>query len=114
MKLLGRPEVVSLFKGRSTPDRISTLNLHEKLMKGSDAGREWNISSSSNGFSSSMGSIYSPTSFKFTMNLPTVTVLSLFRVNFKCCLTPVPLMSVKAVVNGPSANEHSPSNLAYP
>ena len=81
-------------------------------MKGSGAGNEWNISSLSNGFSSLMGSNYSPTSFKLTINLPTVTYLSYFLVNFKCCLTPVPLISVKGPVNFPNSKVQSPNSLA--
>lgn len=61
-----------------------------------------------------MGIISSPTNFRLTINLPTVTYLSLRLTNFKCCLTPVPLISVNGPVKGPSYNTHSPNNLAYP
>lgn len=56
--------------------------------------------------------IYSPTNFRFTINLPTVIFLSFFLTNFKCYLTPVPLISVKAPVNDPKGNKHSPNNRA--
>ncbi|TNV71066.1 hypothetical protein FGO68_gene9331 [Halteria grandinella] len=58
--------------------------------------------------------ISSPTSFKLTMNLPTVTYFSAFLTNFKCYLTPFPLISVSGPVNGPNSNLHSPNNLACP
>lgn len=93
---------------------MSTLSLHVKLINGSDAGSVWKISSCSRGFSSLIGMISSPTSFKLTMNLPTVTYFSAFLTNFKCYLTPVPLISVSGPVNGPSSILHSPNNLAYP
>lgn len=114
MKLLGNPDYVSLFKGKSIPLLISTLNLQLKLINGSEAGKAWNISSYSNGFSSFIGKIYSPTNFKFTINRPTVTCLSFFLVNLRCYLTPLPLISVRAFVKGPKGRVHSPNNLAYP
>jgi hypothetical protein len=47
------------------------------------------------------------------MNRPTVTALSPYcLVNLRCCLTPIPDISVRAVVNGPSAIVHSPSRRA--
>lgn len=114
MKLRGNPDVVSLFNGKSIPLLMSTLNLQLKLINGSEAGRAWNISSYSSGFSSFIGKICSPTNFKFTMNRPTVTYRSFFLVNLRCYLTPLPLISVRALVKGPKGRVHSPNNLACP
>jgi hypothetical protein len=39
------------------------------------------------------------------MNLPTVTFLSPYtRINFKCYLTPIPDISVRATVKGPNSS----------
>jgi hypothetical protein len=107
--------VFTLFVGRSTQALTSILTLQEKSKEGSKRGSSCIKSSISSGFKSiSSGINCSPTVFKLTINLPTVTSLSdYFLVKLSCLFIFAEFYVFRELANSEKSIKHSPNNLDY-